>query len=171
MICTTGMSAEVEAAIVKAAEKVAVLRSANMSLGVNLLSALLRRASRLLYDADFDIEITEKHHNQKIDAPSGTALLLADSVNAAMKGKMRYVHDRSQSHKKRDRDELGIHALRGGTIVGEHSVIFAGLDEVVEFTHIAHSRNVFATGALKSAQFLIGKPPGLYSMQDLIDNI
>jgi 4-hydroxy-tetrahydrodipicolinate reductase len=139
-----------------------------MSLGINLLSDLLKRASQLLYDSGFDIEIIEKHHNQKIDSPSGTALLLADSVNDALDGKLRYSYDRSTSHEKRARDEMGIHALRGGTIVGEHSVVFAGYNEVVEFKHIAHSREVFAVGALKAAEFLRGKPAGLYTMQDVI---
>jgi 4-hydroxy-tetrahydrodipicolinate reductase len=168
VICTTGMPAELEAALEKASQKVAILRSANMSLGINLLSNLLGRVSELLHSTGFDIEIIEKHHNQKLDSPSGTALLLADSINGALGGKMEYVNDRSQIHAKRSHDEIGLHALRGGTIVGEHSVIFAGRDEVIEFTHSALSRDVFAVGALKAAEFVNKKPPGLYTMQDLI---
>ena len=171
VICTTGMPQELEDAINAASEKVAILRSANMSLGINLLSSLLNRVSRLLHDTNFDIEIIEKHHNQKLDAPSGTALLLADSINNALDNKMTYKNDRSQAHEKRTRDEIGLHALRGGTIVGEHSVVFAGRDEVIEFTHIAQSREVFAVGALKAAEFVRGKSQGLYSMQNLIDEL
>jgi len=171
VLCTTGMPTELEAAVEKASQKVAILRSANMSLGINLLSNMLRRAARLLYDSSFDIEIIEKHHNQKLDSPSGTALLLADAINDALGGKMRFVNDRSHSHQKRSHDEIGLHALRGGSIVGEHSVVFAGRDEVIEFTHIAQSRDVFAVGALKAAQFLHGKPLGLYTMQDLINDL
>lgn len=166
VVCTTGMPDELENAIKIAADKVAILRSANMSLGINLLSGLLKHAAKLLYENNFDIEIIEKHHNQKLDAPSGTALLLADSVNSSLDG-MKYVNDRSQTHEKRERNEIGISAIRGGTIVGEHSIIFAGRDEVVEFTHIAHSRDIFAVGALKAARFIIGKPARLYSMEDI----
>jgi len=169
VLCTTGLPADVENAVREASEKVAILQSPNMSLGINLLSNMLDRAARLLYDANFDIEIVEKHHNQKLDAPSGTALMLANTVNDALGGKMRLVNDRSQSHAKRGKDEIGLHALRGGSIVGEHNVVFAGLDEVIEFTHIAQSRDAFAVGALKAAEFIKGKPPGLYNMQDLIN--
>jgi len=168
VLCTTGMPAQVEAAIEKATKSVAVLRSANMSLGINLLSRLLRRISPLLHGTGFDIEIIEKHHNQKIDAPSGTAILLADSINAAMDNRMQYTYNRSDTHVKRNRDEIGIHALRGGTIVGEHTAVFAGRDEVIELTHIATSREVFAVGALKAAQFLQTKTHGLYTMDDVI---
>ena len=171
VLCTTGISADVEAAVLAASAKVAILRSANMSLGINLLSNMLQRASRLLYDTGFDIEIIEKHHNQKLDAPSGTALLLADAINDTLGGKMRFVNDRSGSHAKRTRDEIGLHALRGGSIVGEHNVIFAGRDEVIEFAHIAQSREVFAVGALKAAEFVRYKAPGLYTMQDLINDL
>lgn len=169
VLCTTGLSAAVEAALAKAAEDAAVLRSGNMSLGINLLASLLAKVAPLLHDAGFDIEITEKHHNQKLDAPSGTAFLLADAANNALGKKMRYVHDRSGIHEKRGRDEIGIHALRGGTIVGEHTVTFAGHNEVIELKHIAQSREVFAVGAIKAAKFLQGKPTGLYSMQDVIN--
>ncbi|MCL2357791.1 MAG: 4-hydroxy-tetrahydrodipicolinate reductase [Defluviitaleaceae bacterium] len=169
VFCTTGQSAEVNAAIENAAKQTAVLRSGNMSLGINLLSGLLAKISPLLHESGFDIEITEKHHNQKIDAPSGTAHLLADSINDSLGGKMRRVYDRSTVHAKRDRDEIGIHALRGGTIVGEHTVTFAGHNEIIEFKHIAQSREVFAVGAIQAAKFLQGKPPGLYSMRDVTE--
>jgi len=152
-----------------ASEKVAILQSPNMSLGINLLSNMLSRATKLLYDANFDVEIVEKHHNQKLDAPSGTALMLANTVNQALGGEMRIVNDRSNAHTKRERNEIGLHVLRGGSIVGEHSVVFAGLDEVIEFTHIAQSRDAFAVGALRAAEFIKGKPPGMYTMQDLIN--
>ncbi|MCL1862693.1 MAG: 4-hydroxy-tetrahydrodipicolinate reductase [Defluviitaleaceae bacterium] len=169
VICTTGMPKDTESTLNEAAEKIPILRSANMSLGINLLSTLLKRAAQLLYDADFDIEIFERHHNQKIDSPSGTALLLADSIRNALHDKVEYVTDRSTNHEKRAHNEIGLHALRGGTIVGEHSVVFAGRDEVIEFTHIAQSRDVFGVGALRAAKFLQNKSPKMYSMQDLID--
>ncbi|MCL2372671.1 MAG: 4-hydroxy-tetrahydrodipicolinate reductase [Defluviitaleaceae bacterium] len=171
VLCTTGLSADVETAIRQAAEKVAILQSANMSLGINLLSNMLAKASRLLYDSGFDIEIIEKHHNQKLDAPSGTALLLGNTINNALGGNMNIINGRSNAHKKRARDEIGVHALRGGSIVGEHSVIFAGLDEIIEFTHIAQSRDAFAVGALQAVRFIKGKPAGLFTMQDLIEEI
>ncbi|MDR1664137.1 MAG: 4-hydroxy-tetrahydrodipicolinate reductase [Clostridiales bacterium] len=169
VICTTGLSRDDEEEIRAASEKVAVFRSANMSLGINLIRNMLDRAAKLLYDARFDVEIIECHHNQKLDAPSGTALLLADAVNAALDGKMEYVYDRSERREKRPRNEIGLHALRGGTVVGEHSVVFAGQDEVITLKHEAHSREIFAVGALKAAAFIKGKPPGLYDMQDLIN--
>ncbi len=172
VVCTTGLTAENWNDLHAAAKKVAVFQSPNMSLGVNLLSNMLKRASKLLYDAGFDIEITERHHNQKLDAPSGTALVLAETVNAALDNKLHIITDgRSGVQSKRARDEIGVHALRGGTIVGEHSVVFAGLDEVIEFSHSAYSREVFAVGAIKAAVFLKNKPPGLYNMQDLIDEL
>ena len=171
VLCTTGLSEEVEKAVIEASKKVAILQSPNMSLGINLLSNMLGRASKLLYGANFDIEIIEKHHNQKLDAPSGTALLLANTVNHALGGNMKYVNDRSGTHAKREKNEIGLHALRGGSIVGEHSVVFAGLDEVIEFTHIAQSRDAFAVGALKAAEFIKGKAPGMYTMQDLINSL
>ena len=170
VICTTGLPDEMIAQVKEASKKVAILQSANMSLGVNLLVNMLNRASKLLSETGFDIEIIEKHHNQKVDAPSGTALLLANAINSAFddNDKMDYIYDRSQVRKKRDAKEIGIHAMRGGTIVGEHSVIFAGSDEVIEFKHEALSKDVFAVGAIKAAQFMHGKPPGFYTMQDVI---
>jgi len=171
VICTTGLSQELMEAVRSASERVAILQSANMSLGINLLVNMVQRAAKLLDGSQFDIEIIEKHHNQKVDAPSGTALALADAINIALDNKMEYVYDRSQERKKRTAKEIGIHALRGGTIVGDHSVIFAGCDEVIEFNHQALSKEVFAVGTLKAAQFIQSKPPGFYTMQDVINAI
>ena len=177
VLCTTGLPADIIEAVQKAAGEIAVFQSANMSLGINLLSNMLGRAAKLLHNAGFDIEIIEKHHSQKLDAPSGTAYLLADAANQALDGRMRYIHSRSSLHDlshatgKRSQDEIGIHAIRGGSIVGEHNVIFAGQDELIELTHIAQSRDVFAVGAISAAQFIKDKPPGLYNMQALIDSI
>lgn len=168
VLCTTGLSEEQLQKMKEASEKTAVLKSANMSLGVNLLLKLLQDASKVLAPAGFDIEIVERHHNQKVDAPSGTALALADSINEAMDGAFEYVYDRSQVRKKRDKKELGISAVRGGTIVGEHEVIFAGEDEVIEFKHTAHSKAVFAKGAVEAGKFLAGKEAGMYDMGDVI---
>ena len=170
VICTTGLPPALMEDVHKASEKVAILQSANMSLGINLLVNMVARAAPLLAGAGFDVEIIEKHHNKKVDAPSGTALALANSVNEALGNTMEYTYDRSQERKKREAKELGIHAIRGGTIVGEHSVIFAGSDEVIEFKHQATSKEVFAVGALKAACFIKGKAPGFYTMQDLINN-
>ena len=171
VICTTGLSDEQMAQIHEASKKVAILQSANMSLGINLLVNMVNKAAKILASSQFDIEIIEKHHNQKVDAPSGTALALASAVNSALEEKMDYVYDRSLERKKRGEREIGIHAMRGGTIVGEHSVIFAGVDEVIEFNHQALSKEIFAVGALKSARFLKDKPPGFYTMQNLIDEV
>jgi len=171
VMCTTGLPQSTLETMSHRAEKVAVFQSANLSLGINLLVNMLNRTTKLLYDAGFDIEIIEKHHNQKLDAPSGTAYLLADAANQALGGKMQYVSDRSQASDKRTRKEIGLHALRGGSIVGEHNVIFAGQDEVLELTHIAGSRDVFAVGAINAARFIKDKPPGLYNMQELINSI
>ncbi len=166
VICTTGLSEDQLAAIDKAAEKIAILRSANMSVGINVIIKLLRQIAPYMSEAGYDIEIVEKHHNQKLDAPSGTALALAEAANE--EGKLDYVYDRSQVRQKRDKKELGISAVRGGTIVGTHEVIFAGEDEVITFEHMAYSRKLFAKGALEAAKFLAGKKPGMYSMQDVI---
>ena len=141
VLCTTGLSEEQLAKIPEAAKKTAVLKSANMSLGINLLMKLLKEATKVLAPAGYDMEIVEKHHNQKLDAPSGTAIALADSMNEAMDEAYHYVYDRSQERKKRDTKEIGISAVRGGTIVGEHEVLFAGTDEVIEFKHTAYSRD------------------------------
>ncbi len=166
--CSTGLSEEQTKYLLDAGKKVAVLRSANMSVGINLLLKLVKDAAKKLAGEGFDIEIVEKHHNQKLDAPSGTALALADSVNEAMDGQYEYVYDRSQVRQKRGKKELGISAVRGGTIVGEHDVIFAGTDEVVTFSHQAYSRGVFAKGSVVAAKYLKGKGAGLYDMADVL---
>ena len=168
IVCSTGLSEEQMDYLKKASEKVAVLKSANMSLGINLLMKLLKEAAVKLAGDGFDVEIVEKHHNQKLDAPSGTALALADSINEAMDDRYEYVYDRSQVRQKRDKKELGISAVRGGTIVGEHEVIFAGTDEVITFKHTAYSRAVFAKGSITAAKYLKGKAVGLYDMSDVL---
>ena len=168
VLCTTGLSEAQLAAVEEASKKVAILRSANMSLGVNMLLKILKEAAGILAPAGFDIEIVEKHHNLKVDAPSGTALALADSINEELGNQYEYVYDRSQVRKKRDAKEIGISAVRAGTIVGEHEVIFAGTDEVIEFKHTAYSRSVFAKGAVEAGKFLAGQPAGMYDMGDVI---
>ena len=166
--CSTGLSEEQMDYLKKASEKVAVLKSANMSLGINLLMKLLKEAAVKLAGDGFDVEIVEKHHNQKLDAPSGTALALADSINEAMDDRYEYIYDRSQVRQKRDKKELGISAVRGGTIVGEHEVIFAGNNEVITLSHSAQSKELFAVGAVNAAVFMSGKGPGLYDMSALV---
>ena len=168
VLCTTGLSEQQLADVEKAYEKVAILKSANMSLGSNTLMELLKKAAQVFAPAGFDMEIVEKHHNQKLDAPSGTALALADSLNEAMDNQYHYIYDRSQRREMRDDKEIGISAVRGGTIVGEHEVIFAGPDEVIEFKHTAYSKAVFGKGAVEAAKFLAGKPAGRYDMSDVI---
>ena len=168
VLCTTGLSEEQLAKVEETSKNVAVLKSANMSLGINMLLELLKKAAATLAPAGFDMEIVEKHHNQKLDAPSGTALALADSMNEALDEKYNYVYDRSKERKKRDKYEIGISAVRGGNIVGEHEVIFAGQDEVIEFKHTAYSKAVFAKGAVQAAKFLAGKPAGFFDMSDVI---
>ena len=168
VLCTTGLSEEQIRRVEETAEKAAVLRSANMSLGINLLLKLVKEAARVLAAADFDIEILEKHHNRKLDAPSGTALALADSINEAMESQYHYVYDRTSRRQKRDPKEIGIQSVRGGSIVGEHDVIFAGQDEVITISHTAYSRAIFAKGAVAAAKFLAGKTSGLYDMADVI---
>ena len=169
--CTTALPQHVCDAITEAATKVAIFQSANLSLGLNLFTNILSRAAKMLYNVDFDIEIIERHHNKKLDAPSGTAYLLADIMNNAIGGNLNTTTDRSQLHQQRSRNEIGVHSIRGGSIVGEHSVLFAGVGETLEFTHAAQSREVFAVGALRAARFIIGKKPGLYGMQDLISSL
>lgn len=168
VVCTTALNDETMELLEETSKSVAVLKSANMSIGVNLLLDLVQRATQILYDANFDIEIVEKHHNQKIDAPSGTAMALADAMNEAMDQQFHYVYDRSQTSEKRERKEIGMHAVRGGNIVGDHDVIFAGRDEVIELTHRATSREVFAVGAVKAAKYLASQKAGLYSMKDVL---
>lgn len=169
VLCTTGLSEEQIEKVQETAKKTAVLRSANMSLGINTLLKLLQDAAKVLAAAGFDMEIVERHHNLKVDAPSGTALALADSLNEAMDHQYHYVYDRSQKREQRDAKEIGISAVRGGTIVGDHEVIFAGPDEVIEFKHTAYSKTVFAKGAVEAAKFLKGKTAGLYNMSHVIN--
>ena len=168
VLCTTGLSEAQVERVSQVAKETAVLRSANMSLGINLLLKLVKEAAAVLAASGFDMEIVEKHHNQKVDAPSGTALALADSINEAMDQQYHYVYDRSSRREKRDKKEIGIQSVRGGSIVGEHDVIFAGQDEVITFSHTAYSKAIFAKGALSAAKFLKGKAAGLYTMADVI---
>lgn len=168
VLCTTGLTEEQLKRAEDASKRIPVLRSANMSLGVNLLLKLIQDAAKVLGNAGFDMEIVEKHHNQKKDAPSGTALAMAEAVNEAMGGLYHFVTDRSSIHEKRDGKEIGISSVRGGSIVGEHDMIYAGKDEVITISHTAYSKAIFAKGALEAAKFLAGKQPGLYTMTDVI---
>ena len=168
VLCSTGLREEQLAKVEETSKQVAVLKSANMSLGINTLLKLVQDAAKVLATAGFDMEIVEKHHRLKVDAPSGTALALPDSINEAMDNQYHYVYDRSQKREKRDDKEIGISAVRGGTIVGEHEIIFAGQDEVIEFKHTAYSKAIFGKGAVEAAKFLAGKPAGRYDMSDVI---
>ncbi|MCR5772602.1 MAG: 4-hydroxy-tetrahydrodipicolinate reductase [Butyrivibrio sp.] len=168
VLCTTGLSEEQIAHVKETSSKVAVLKSANMSVGVNVLMKVLKEAAKTLAGSGFDMEIVEKHHNQKLDAPSGTAVSLADVINEAAGGDYEYVYDRSQKREKRSEKEIGISAVRGGTIVGDHDVIFAGTDEVITFSHRAYSRAIFGKGAVEAAKFLAGKTAGMYDMADAL---
>lgn len=168
VLCTTGLDALELKKVEEASTEIPVLKSANMSLGINLIMKILKEYSSLLAEEGYDIEIVEKHHNQKKDAPSGTALALADAINEATADNFQYTYDRHEKLAKRDKLEIGISSVRGGTIVGEHEVIFAGEDEVITFEHTAYSRSLFAKGAVSAAKFLAGKPAGYYSMQDVI---
>ncbi len=167
VIATTGLSEETKGRLSELSKKFALFQAANMSLGVNLLKHLVAETAKVLFHG-FDIEIVEKHHNQKKDAPSGTALALADAINEARGKDLHYVHGREEKNKLREKSELGIHAVRGGSIVGDHDVIFAGKDEVVTLSHRAYSRRVFAAGAVAAARFLAGRKPGLYTMDQVI---
>lgn len=169
VLCTTGLSEEQLKKVEEASKKVAILKSANMSLGINMLLKILKEATEILVPAGFDIEIVEKHHNLKVDAPSGTALALGDSINEVLDNEYEYVYDRSGRREKRPKKEIGFSAVRGGTIVGDHDVIFAGADEVITFSHTAYSKAVFGKGAVQAAKFLKGKPAGLYNMSDVIN--
>ena len=168
VLCTTGLTEEHLAKVAAYSKEVAILRSANMSLGINLLMKLVQEAAKVLATSGFDMEIVEKHHNRKLDAPSGTALALAESINAAMNNEYSFCYDRSERHEKRDPKEIGISAVRGGSIVGEHEIIYAGVDEVIEIKHTAYSRAIFGKGAVSAAKFLAGKPAGVYDMSDVI---
>jgi 4-hydroxy-tetrahydrodipicolinate reductase len=169
VLCTTGYTKEQLELIEEASVKIPVLRSANMSMGINLISKLLKAAAPILADAGFDIEIVEKHHNKKLDAPSGTALALAEAMNEVLNNEYTYKYDRSTERIARSKTEIGISAVRGGTIVGEHEIIFAGTDEVIEIKHTAYSKAIFAKGAIQAAKYLPGKKAGMYSMSDLMD--
>lgn len=168
VIATTGLSEEQVKDIEDLSKEVAVFRSANMSLGINLLINLVKKAAAILEDK-FDIEIIEKHHNQKIDAPSGTALMIADEISEVLEKDAQYVYDRHSVRKKRAKNEIGLHAVRGGTIVGEHDVIFAGNDEIIEINHKAMSKEIFAVGSIKAAKYIADKKCGMYSMSQLIE--
>ena len=170
VIATTGYNEEQIEAIKKAAEQIPVFFTFNMSLGINLLCKLAKTAAEVL-GGQFDIEILEKHHNQKIDAPSGTAIMLANSINEVLDNKYQYVYDRHSQRKKREKNEIGMHSVRGGTIVGEHDIIFAGRDEVITLSHSAASKEVFAVGSVNAAVFLAQCPEGLYDMASLLDNV
>ena len=171
VLCTTGYSEDQLVQISHASETIPVFRSGNMSLGINLLIQLVKKASAVLGE-NFDVEIIEKHHNQKVDAPSGTALMLADAAASALPHESEYVYDRHSVRQKRSREEIGISSIRGGTIVGEHDVLFCGPDEVVELKHTATSRDVFANGALSAALYLAAvKAPGMYSMDDVLAQV
>lgn len=168
VICTTGLDEKTLKEIDELSEKVPVFKSANMSLGINLIANLLKKATGILHENGFDIEIIEKHHNQKLDSPSGTALLLADTIKDSISEETNYVHGRD-GHKKREKNEIGVHAVRGGSIVGDHDVIFAGTGEVIELSHKAISRDVFAIGALKACEYMASiKDAGLYNMDDVL---
>lgn len=171
VLATTGYDQAQLAAIDECAKLVPIFRSGNMSLGINLLSELVKRAASVLGDG-YDVEIVERHHHRKVDAPSGTALMLADAVAEGLPYQPEYTYDRHAVRKPRDPKEIGISSIRGGTIVGDHDVIFAGRDEVIELRHSAQSREVFASGAVRAGKFLAGiKVPGLYSMADLVASI
>lgn len=167
VICTTGFTPDERQRMVQASRIIPILNSANMSLGINLILSLVKQVAPILAES-FDIEIIEKHHNQKVDSPSGTALMIADAINSSLGNRLKFTYGRHSKTARREPVELGIHAIRGGAIVGEHTVIFAGQGEVIEITHSAISRDVFAYGALRAARFLVGKAPGLYGMDDVL---
>ncbi len=170
VLCTTGLSEEQLAKVQAASEVIPVLRSANMTLGVNTVFKLAAMAAQILAEAGYDMEIVEKHHHRKLDAPSGTAIAIADAINQAMDGRYHYKYDRSAERVKRDPSEIGIQAVRGGSIVGEHEVFYCGPDEVIEIKHTAYSRSIFAKGSLEAALYLASQKPGMYQMSDVIDN-
>ena len=167
--CTTGYSPEHVEMLKKASESIPVFYSGNMSLGINLITELSKIAARVLGEK-FDIEILERHHNTKVDAPSGTALMLANSISQELDYPVEYIYDRHSVRKKRDSREIGIHSIRGGNLVGEHEVIFAGEDEAISIKHTAQSKTVLAVGAINAARYLVGKQKGFYSMNDLLMN-
>lgn len=168
VLCTTGLSEDQLTDVEQLSRKSAVLRSANMSLGINTLFKVLKMITPTLANAGFDIEIVEKHHRLKLDAPSGTALALADAANESLNKEYSYKFDRTTQRELRPKKEIGISAVRGGTIVGEHDIIFAGEDEVIQLTHTAYSKAIFAKGAIEAAKFLAGKGAGMYSMKEVV---
>jgi 4-hydroxy-tetrahydrodipicolinate reductase len=171
ILCTTGYSNDDIVHISHVSEQIPLFRSGNMSLGINLLTALVKKAAAVLGEG-FDVEIVERHHRMKVDSPSGTALMLADAAASALPHDVEYIYNRHDVRQPRGKNEIGISAVRGGTVVGEHEVIFAGTDELVEFRHVAYSRDVFATGALAAAVFMAGvSAPGLYDMNDVLDEV
>lgn len=171
VLATTGIAGELEEKVIDTAKVIPIFKSFNMSLGISLLTAMVRQAAKVLGDSS-DIEIIEKHHNQKLDAPSGTALMIADAASSVLDYEPIYTYDRSREHKKRDKREIGIHAVRGGNIIGEHEISFIGDSEIITISHSAQSRGLFAEGALKAAEFVISKTsPGLYNMDDLVASI
>ncbi len=167
VLCTTGLDETVHARMREVANSVPILHSGNMSVGINLLLKLVKLAASALAE-NFDIELVERHHNRKVDSPSGTAFMIANAINEALNNSKTFVHGRHGLDTPRKKEEIGIHAVRGGTIVGEHSVIFAGTDEVIEINHRSNSRRIFGMGAVKAAEFLVKQPPGLYSMNDVL---
>lgn len=167
VICTTGLSEEQKADMKKLSEKVGVFYSGNMSLGINVLIKLVREAAAKLYP-DFDIELVEEHHNKKLDAPSGTALMIADGMNEELNGQLEYVFERQSKRQKREKKELGIHSIRGGNIVGEHKVMFIGGEEILTISHSAQTRSVFGRGAVAAAKYMLGKGAGMYDMQNML---
>ena len=168
VMATTGLSKENEEYLRTLSKEIAIFRSANMSLGINVILDLVRRATKTLAES-FDIEIIEKHHNKKVDAPSGTALMLADAVDQSLEESSHRVFGRHGKNEKREKKDVGIHAIRGGTIVGEHTVLYAGMDELIEIKHTALSKNIFAVGAIKAAGFIAGKNSGYYNMEKLLN--
>lgn len=168
VLCTTGYTPEERNHIIQASKQIPIFNSGNMSLGINLLQALAKLAASKLYE-NFDIEIIERHHNQKLDAPSGTAIMLADSINSVLDHQMEYTYERQSKMEKRNKKEIGMHSIRGGAIIGEHEVIFAGAGEIIELKHSVISRDVFGVGAISAAKFLHNKPAGLYNMQHIIE--
>ena len=167
VICTTGFTDEQITKIKDASKLIPIFFSGNTSIGINLLIELAKKAA-LVLGSNFDIEIIEKHHNKKIDAPSGTALMIANAINSVNNQNLSYVYERHSKNEPRSNKEIGIHSIRGGTIVGEHDVIFAGKDEVLTLSHTAQSKGIFAVGAINAAIFLLSKSAGLYNMSDLL---
>jgi 4-hydroxy-tetrahydrodipicolinate reductase len=171
VLCTTGIAGELEAQVAAAAAEIPVFRSFNMSLGISLLQALVRQAARVLGDS-FDIEIVERHHHHKVDAPSGTAFMIAEAAASALPFEPRYTYDRTGEHRQRDHEEIGIHSVRGGTIVGDHEAMFIGPNEILTISHSAQSRELFANGAVKAAEFLLkNAQPRIYNMDDLVSSL